>query len=108
MIAHEQLFFEDGGIPTNLGFFDDNQVRSDTAGISYGQPHSTGWNDCIMRKAVQLVRPRKYKLVDIDLHNRGSQYNCQDWADDVRRAYYCIKNNVPYYPQDKTFIGGRP
>ena len=108
MIAHEQLFFEDGGTPTNLGFFDDNQVRSDTAGISYRQPHSTGWNDCIMRKAVQLVSPRTYKLVDIDLHNRGSQYNCQDWADDVRRAYYCIKNKVPYYPQGATFIGGRP
>ena len=107
MLAHEQLFFEDGGIPTNLGFFDDNQVRSDTAGISYRQPHSKGWDDCIMRKAVQLVRPRKYKLLDIDRHNQGRQYNCQDWAEDVRRAYSCIKQNIPYYPQSATFMGGK-
>jgi len=107
MLAHEQLFFEDGGIPTNLGFFDDNQVRSDTAGISYRQPHSTGWDDCIMRKAVQLVRPRKYKLLDIDRHNQGRQYNCQDWAEDVRRAYSCIKQNIPYYPQSTAFMGGK-
>jgi RHS repeat-associated protein len=59
MLAHEQLFFEDGGIPTNLGFFDDNEVRIDTAGISYRPSHSTGWDDCIMRKAVQMVKPRK-------------------------------------------------
>ena len=108
MIAHEQLFFEDDGIPTNLGFFDDNTVRIDMAGIPYRRPHSTGWNDCIMRKAVRMVKPRRYKLLDINLHNRGSQYNCQDWAEDVRRAYYCITHKVPYYPMGTTFLRSRP
>ena len=108
MIAHEQLFFEDGAIPTNLGFFDDNTVRSDSAGITYKKPHSKGWNDCIMRKAVRMVKPRKYKLLDTYLHNRGSQYNCQDWAEDVRWAYYCIVNKIQYYPQGTIFIRSRP
>ena len=108
MVAHEQLFFEDGGIPTNLGFFDDNQVRVDAAGIPYRKPHSMGWKDCVMRKAVRVVKPRKYKLLDVDFHNSGQQYNCQDWADDVRWAYYCIINKIPYYPQDTKYLRGRP
>ena len=102
MVAHEQLFFEDKGIPSNLGYFDDNRVRPDSAGILYRKPHSNGWNDCIMRKAVEMVKPRKYKL----LANDSSQYNCQDWADDVRRAYYCIVYKINYYPSGTTFIGG--
>lgn len=47
-------------------------------------------------------------LLDSCLLSRGYQYNCQDWAEDVRRAYYCTVNKVPYYPQGTTFIGGRP
>ena len=108
MMAHEQLFFEDGGIPTNLGFFDDNQVRMDAANIPYRKPHSMGWKDCVMRKAVRIVKPRKYKLLDVDFHNSGQQYNCQDWADDVRWAYYCIINKIPYYPQGTKYIRSRP
>ncbi len=108
VIAHEQLFFEDKGIPTNLGYFDDDKVRSDTATIPYRPPHSSGWNDCIMRKAVRMVKPRKYKLLDVYLHSKGSQYNCQDWAEDTRRAYICIVNNIPYYPQDATFLRSKP
>ena len=104
MVAHEQLFLEDGGIPTNLGFFDDNQVRIDIAGIPYRKPHSTGWSDCVMRKAVRMVKPRKYKLLDANLHNSGGQYNCQDWAEDVRWAYYCITHKIPYYPQGAAIL----
>ena len=108
MVAHEQLFFEDGGIPTNLGFFDDNQVRMDATDIPYRKPHSVGWKDCVMRKAVRLVKPRKYKLLDVDFHNFGQQYNCQDWADDVRWAYHCIINKIPYYSQDTKYLRSKP
>ena len=108
MIAHEQLFFEDGKTPRNLGFFDDNQVRMDIVSIPYRKPHSTGWKDCIMRKAVRLVKPRKYNLLDVDHHNSGRQYNCQDWADDVRWAYHCIVDKIPYYPQDAKYLWGKP
>ena len=108
MIAHEQLFFEDGENPANLGYFGDKKVRTDTAAIPYRKPHSKGWNDCIMRKAVKMVKPRAYKLIDMKLHNQGSQYNCQDWADDVRWAYYCLVHNIQYYPQGTLFIRSLP
>ena len=106
MAAHEQLFFEDGGIPANLGFFDDNRVRIDTAGIAYRQPHSKGWNDCIMRKAVAAVRPRPYSL--LGNKSKGlTKYNCQDWAAEVRRAYYVIQSGGTYHPWGYTEIKAR-
>ena len=94
VIGHEQLFFEDeNSIPGNLGFFSDNKVKPDPArGIPYRTPHSTGWDDKIMREAVRQVRPHKYKLMG------ENQYNCQDWAEEVRKAYYEIKENGHYSP----------
>ena len=105
-ILHEQLFFEDGGIPTNQGYFDDSTVRSDGAGISYKTPHSTGWNDCIMRKAVAAVRPRPYSLLG-DKDKGLAKYNCQDWADEVRQAYYVIKSGGTYHPWGYTEMRAR-
>ena len=81
--AHEQLIFEDGGTPSDVGFFDDNQVRKDP-----GWRDSRIWvrvpghfNDCVMRKAVGRVSPKKYKM-------RGkNHYNCQDYAEALREKY---------------------
>lgn len=106
-VLHEQLFFEDGGIPTNQGYFDDNQVRIDTAGIQYNTPHSTGWNDCIMRKAVRAVRPRPYSLLG-DEKKGIAKYNCQDWAAEVRVAYWTIASGREYHPWGYTEMRSRP
>ena len=105
-ILHEQLFFEDGGIPTNQGYFDDGLVRSDGAGIPYNPSHSRGWNDCIMRKAVAAVRPRPYSL----LGNKDKgivKYNCQDWAEEVRQAYFVIRSGKAYHPWGYTEMRAR-
>ncbi|MBR2679445.1 MAG: RHS repeat-associated core domain-containing protein, partial [Exiguobacterium sp.] len=81
--AHEQLIFEDGNDPSDVGYFNDNKIREDA-----GWQNSTSWvrvpghfNDCVMRKAVQSVQPIDYKL-------RGAgHYNCQDYADALRAKY---------------------
>jgi RHS repeat-associated protein len=94
MAAHEQLFFEDGKPPSNLGFFDDKpngQVRSDRSSLKYKAAHDTGWNDCVMRMAVANVKPSTYCL----LGKKGptEKYNCQDWADAVRTEYRRLIND---------------
>jgi RHS repeat-associated protein len=75
-VAHEQLFFEDGNTPANLGFFPDG-VHSDMYdGTWHKLPRE--YNDCVMRKAVTQVTPGDYKLF-------GN--NCQTWSDKVREEY---------------------
>ena len=44
------------------------------------------YNDCVMRKAVDRVKPRQYSALE-DKEKGLSQYNCQDYADDLRREY---------------------
>lgn len=85
MTAHEQLFFEDGKAPGTVGFFDDNQVRADKSSLKYQAGHDTGWNDCVMRKAVANVKPTSYCL--LGKPGKTEKYNCQDWADAVRAEY---------------------
>ena len=106
-ILHEQLFFEDNGNPSNQGYFDDNQVRIDASGIQYMQPHSMGWDDCIMRKAVRVVRPRPYSLLG-DEKKGIPKYNCQDWAAEVRTAYWTIALGREYHPWGYTEMRARP
>jgi len=86
-LAHEQLIFEDGRNPSNLGFFDDTPGRArpdkDNQMRRYGR---TSWryNDCVMRKAVDRVKPRPYSL----LGGKGlKKYNCQDYASELRNVY---------------------
>ena len=101
-VAHENLFFEDGKSPDNLGYFSDG-LHPDPDLRGYGSPHASGFNDCIMRKAVARVRPLPYSLLG---GTERVKYNCQDWAEDVRRMYYAIKDGGVYYPPSTTFIGG--
>ncbi|MCG2749265.1 MAG: RHS repeat-associated core domain-containing protein, partial [Desulfobulbaceae bacterium] len=91
VIGHEQLFFEDGKPKPNIGFFDTGQTLTEVDTSSYRSPHDSGWNDCVMRKAVEQVQKRRYKL----LWERGTgyKYNCQDWADEVRRTYRRLIND---------------
>jgi RHS repeat-associated protein len=76
-ISHEQLFFEDGKNPSNIGFFGDNTIKT--------EPNPQGYhiipgkyNDCVIRKAVQNVKLKPYHLF-------GN--NCQNWAHEVQDEY---------------------
>ena len=74
----------------------------DNANRGYKSAHLSGFNDCIMRKAVSRVRPLPYSLLG---SKDRVKYNCQDWAEEVRLMYYAIKNGTIYYPKSTTFIG---
>ena len=94
VVAHEQLIFEDGGTPINIGYFDapigDNNPRRDEFHFQtqYVPIEGKGaYNDCVMREAVKNVRPQPYKLATREGRATG-QYNCQDYADDLRHEYY--------------------
>ena len=94
VVAHEQLIFEDGGSPVNIGYFDapigDNNPRQDEFHFQtqYVPIEGKGaYNDCVMREAVKNVTPRPYNLWTWAGRPTG-QYNCQDYADDLRSEYY--------------------
>ncbi|MBI1731145.1 MAG: RHS repeat-associated core domain-containing protein [Gammaproteobacteria bacterium] len=77
-ISHEQLFFEDGKNPANIGFFDDGNLREETNPTGYSC-RSVYYNDCIMRKAyANTGPPPTYCLIG---------RNCQTWAEKVREEY---------------------
>ena len=84
-ISHEQIFFEDGKSPSNVGFFDDNTIRSDGPSLlsSYRKTR-TGYNDCVMRIAVAQTPTKPYSLLG---WGKPKKFNCQDFAEAVRRKY---------------------
>lgn len=51
---------------------------------------SGGYDDCIMRIAVEQVKPAPYSAIG-RLWN--VKYNCQDYADSLRSKYHEIKNS---------------
>ena len=92
VVAHEQLIFEDGGNPVNIGFFNrplgnNNPGLDDFYFFNKYIPIDSGYNDCVMREAVKNVTPLPYELATRGGRSNG-QYNCQDYADDLRREYY--------------------
>lgn len=85
LIGHEQLFFEDGKNPLNIGFFDDGTLKTKADTNKYGKGHDSGWNDCVMRKAIKGVPLKKYCL--LGKPGATDKFNCQDWAEAVRQEY---------------------
>ena len=83
-ISHEELFFEDGKSPANLGFFDDGTVREEKNPQGY-RCRSRHFNDCIMRKAVAQTPTKPYCL--LGKPGPKEKFNCQDWAEEVRKNY---------------------
>jgi hypothetical protein len=87
-LSHEHIFFEDeeGG---DIGFFNDtNSPRPDEVSqlSKYKPSQDGGYDDAIMREAVKQVSPKDYKLCGVN------QYNCQDWAQDVREKYFELES----------------
>jgi RHS repeat-associated protein len=83
-VAHENLFFEDGASPDNLGY-SPSGVTPDPFPGGYIETDG-GYNDCVMRLAVAMnMWPApKYSL----LCN-----NCQAWAAAVRLSYNRLIND---------------
>lgn len=77
-ISHEQLFFEDGKSPANIGFFSNGALMEEPNPTGY-RCKSGQYDDCIMRKAVaNTPPPPNYCLIG---------QNCQTWAERVRVEY---------------------
>ena len=90
VIAHEHLIFEDGKLPANIGYFDrsvDNPGVDEFYYLNKYIPLPGKYDDCVMREAVKRVSPRPYKLAAWGGRSAG-QYNCQDYADDLREEYF--------------------
>jgi RHS repeat-associated protein len=85
VIGHEQIFFEDGKSPSNIGFFDDSALNSESDTSKYRSSHDKGWNDCVMRKAVAATPAGNYCL--LGKPGPTEKFNCQDWAEAVRKTY---------------------
>ena len=79
-IAHEQLFFEDGLSPSNVGFFNDPSGGGLQSGEDISQYHldPRHYDDSLLRQAVANVKTGKYKLL-------GN--NCETYADKLRTEY---------------------
>lgn len=84
-ISHEQIFFEDGKSTANVGFFDDNKIRSDAQNLLAGyRTTSAGYNDCVMRIAVAQTPTQPYSLLG---WGKPNKFNCQDFAEAARTLY---------------------
>jgi len=99
-LSHEQIFFEDklGG---NIGFTKDESYGIwGTFGIGPAVPHHEtdpaqiakyritrkGYNDEILRQAVLNIGLPEYNY-QLLWFGFGSKFNCQDWAERVRKEY---------------------
>ena len=83
--SHEQLFFGTPDKPLDdFGYFDDGKVKSDPLRDWYNYVVTdSGYDDCVMRKAVAQVTPNKYNFVGF-LPFRD---NCQSYAQKLRKKY---------------------
>ncbi len=81
-ISHEQLFFEDGKQPSEIGYDPDGTFSGEDPSEYYRG--DGGYDDALMRQAVDDVNSsRKWKGSKYSLIGR----NCQSWADAVRKRY---------------------
>ena len=93
VMAHEQLVFEDGGAIINIGYGSDGMIVNESMTGYVPKEKSGYYNDCIMHKAVANVKPKPYSMLSwgssIVILSRYTpiQYNCQDYADDLRLEY---------------------
>lgn len=85
--AHEQLFFQDGKSPSSVGYGKENL---DGEGMKGYVVTRGGYDDCIMRIAVDKVKPPPYSLVGSPFNMK---YNCQDYADSLRAKYNEIRHS---------------
>ena len=90
-VLHEHLFFQDGKLPSNIGFGDEGIFFEDS--FSGYRQTSGGYDDCIMRLAVARVSTPLYSLVGNLFLGFGNKYNCQDYAQELRAKYQELRND---------------
>jgi uncharacterized protein RhaS with RHS repeats len=83
VIGHEQLFFEAQKSPSNIGFMNDGTLHTESDTSKYCIINKSGYNDCVMRKAINAVPLKPYSL--FGRLGKVEKNNCQDWA--VRQKY---------------------
>ena len=94
-IAHELVFLEDGGTVNDFGFSDRGVGQEDSIDISSMKYHKTdeGYNDCIMRKAIEQVKFTGHSYSVFWGIPRIVKCNCQDYASALRRKYYELSSD---------------
>ena len=90
-LVHEHLFFEDGAGQdiTNIGWGDEGYLKSENREDGYTK-RDGGYDDCIMRIAVEKVNPDHYQLTWVGVK---SKCNCQDYAAALRAKYRELEND---------------
>ena len=87
-LVHEQLFYGDGGQPSNVGWSKAGKLENESPNgyIRRGREY----DDCIMRLAQAEVDPDHYQLT---WFGGKSKCNCQDYADALRAKYHELEND---------------
>ena len=84
-MLHEHLFYDDG---SNVGYGSEGFMRNESR-KGYIRRDFREYDDCIMHEAEDRVAVPPYSLIGIGV----PKYNCQDYADALRRKYDSIKDN---------------
>ena len=92
-LVHEQLFFEDGGALSSIGWGTDGNGNADylkNETMHGYEKRDGGYDDCIMRFAVGMVNPDHYQMT---WFGSQSKCNCQDYASALRAKYRELEND---------------
>ena len=92
-ILHEQLFFEDGGNINSIGWGKDEKGEATYTRNESMEGYSQrdgGYDDCVMRIAVDKVKPDHYQLTWV---GSKTKCNCQDYAAALRAKYRELEND---------------
>mgnify|MGYP004663975285 CR=1 FL=1 len=92
-LVHEQLFFEDDGDLSSIGWGKDENGNADyirNESMKGYIKQDGGYDDCIMRIAVGEVNPDHYQLT---WFGKTSKCNCQDYASALRAKYQELLND---------------
>lgn len=88
-IAHELVFLEDGGKVNNYGYSHDGVTQEKPEDLKSMTYHKTdgGYNDCVMRKAIELVPFNGHDYSVFWFAGHIKKCNCQDYCSALRRKY---------------------
>lgn len=102
-VEHSHFLFDDG---SDIGYFDDGQVRADDEKRYTYFTVRSGLDDAILRKAIEQTPPKPYKLMPVKFCIIGLRYerdenydNCHTWANRVLERYEILLKQENQPPQ---------